>query len=359
MWSGSRSPRSRALIAVGMSVALALQATAGTAASTSSPPLRDYSLVFGEMAQLWSSGAGTGLPDDWFDVAAPTTSMWVVSEPLLVEGRYLDLHVTVTPPDPTLLPPASAGPAVLFTSLGLLGGFGGDVGFERLVSVQHTDLPTCGEPCQYETDVRVDLRRLPHVARSVPRLHASTAAIGLSLVRSFGGGTWFQEVPAGDLAEHEGWSGTLGSPEPWTGPALPQGLFPRSALSRRLVGDEGPRTLGILDAARATFGDDSQPVTTVSIRVIAMFDGCDEPVTTDLRSPAGDAIGLARERRRDVLDAQADVPPGSTWRLDWNQSLDPLHDFTVGTGPLLVVATLRCDPELGRVVRDMMTADVR
>jgi hypothetical protein len=213
--------RSRGSLVVMAVVATFLGLVPTQAAKPREVPLADYSLAFGEIAQLWSPPVGTGFPRGWWPEirgATPPAGTWSVTDIRFIEARFIDLHVVVTPPPPALIPAANAGPAVLFTTLGLYGGFGGDTGFQRLVSVQHVGLPACADdPCRFESDVRVDARWLQRVARSVDGLRASTALIGFDLVRTYAGGSWLQSNPAYDVVI--GPDGPARSPSPRTGSA--------------------------------------------------------------------------------------------------------------------------------------------
>jgi hypothetical protein len=354
--------RTRGGVAVLAIAATLLGLVPAQAAKPREVPLADYSIAFGEIADLWWPSSGTGFPSGWspdLGSTMPPPGTWSVSDIRFVDDRYVDLHVVVEPPAPSLVDATNAGPAVLFTTLGLYGGFGGDVGFQRFVSIQHVGLPACvGDPCRFESDVRVDVHRLPRIARSVPRLRASTAIIGFVLLRTFAGGTWLQRVVAGDVVDRPGWSGTLSRPEDWVGQAPPMGLFPRAGARDTAQGPGGGRVgyLGIVDAVRDAMGDTSVPVSSTDVRVIATFTGCDEAVTATLHSDDGDDVLPAPARRQDQFDATVSLPVGSTWWVRWAD--DPSPAFTVTDQPLLVAASLACDELVGRTVTDTTVAEV-
>lgn len=347
-------------------VSLLVPAMASGPSSAQSPEtrLRDYGLILGDQAETWWVTTGASEPRHWVGMyeapgvpVVPPPGRWSVTDVRLVADRFIDLHVIVEPPEPALVPGTTAGAAVLFTTLSLYGGFGGDVGYQRFVSIQHIGLPACIDPCRFEADVRVDVGRLPRIARRVDRLRLGGAAVGFVLVRTFADGTWLQAIPSYDLPGQTGWSGTLGEPTDWIGQANPVGLFPRDgALDASSGPNERPVDyLAIVDAVLAAGADPSQVVPSTDVRVIATFEGCDEAITTRLHTADGDDVILAAARRRDHLDRTVRLPVGSVWWVAWAE--DPSSAFLVGETPLLIAADLTCD-QRGRHVRAVTVAEI-
>jgi len=318
-----------------------------------------YPLVFGSRGQHWYHPGDGEVPYDWRP-DGPVAGTWEVSDVRPVDGRSVAFHVRVEPPVPALA--AEAGPAMLFTSVGLTGDAGGDVGYDRLVSLQHVGLPACvGDPCRFEADVRVDVGDLPRI------LHADGAFggsvdIGLTLVRTFAGGTWLQAIDAYDLREDDEGatgSGTVGAPGPWSGRALPVGLYAASTapLDRSRQGPGFPVDyLALVEDYRRASGDTTGPLPSTPVRVLMTLTRCDGSYEADLRSPDGDNVSLAHERTARFVDRTVRLPVGTTWYLDWGYQ--PRAGFTVGTTPLVVVGRVRCSND-GNVVDVTLARDAQ
>jgi hypothetical protein len=308
----------------------------------------------------WGLQPGAENPDD---PPAPFGG-WTVT-PTPIRDGILDLHVRIEPPDVSL--PVEAGPAVLYTTAGLGGGVAGDVGIGRMVSVEPTFLPACtGEPCAFEADVSVDLRRLPRVAARVRGLREVWAEVGFTLVRTFGDGTWLQEFETGgDFA------GTLSEPATWSEPISNTGLFPALGVSAWREDGKPTDVLQALDDLRSL--DESVPPVTTDVRLVATFVGCDYPDSGDrlgatIRTTAGDLVTIPRAKGRDFIDATVPLPRGSTWRLGWaSDEVFPdgtrnvatsAATFEVADRPLLVTAAYRCKEESGSTATDATVGEV-
>ncbi|MFN8521212.1 MAG: hypothetical protein U0667_17925 [Chloroflexota bacterium] len=322
------------------------------------PALPDYKLMIGDAAYLWSLSPGAEKPDA---ASAPAGTWTVDASP--IEDGVVDLHVRAEPP--LALLPVEAGPAILVTAVALGGGTGGDVGYERLVRVKSTALPACaGDPCTFEADVSVDLRRLPRLASKVRGLEEAYASIGFTLVRSFGDGTWLQALetnrPNGTF-----YSGTLSAPEPWVGTTPRLGLFPRAGAGVSLgSGRTPPDLLGALETARLEMVDTTSPPDTTDVRLVATFVGCEprdgdaslDRIPAQIQTSAGDRVLFRRQKGRDFVDATVPLPVGTTWRVGWES--DPATTFDVADRPLLVTAVIRCPRDDAPKVTDVMVAEV-
>jgi hypothetical protein len=349
--------RIRRVLAVSL---LALPVVApSTGAQRQLPDLPDYRLMMGP-TYSWGVQPGAENPDD---PPAPSGGWTVTSTP--ISDGILHLHVRVVPPEVSL--PVEAGPAVLYTTVGLGGGVGGDVGFGRLVSVEPTFLPACtGQPCAFEADVSADLRRLPRIAARVRGLREVWAEVGFTLVRTFGEGAWLQEFETGgDFA------GTLRDPARWSEPMFGHGLFP--AVGAKAWRDDGkPMDLQeALDHLRTI--DQSAPPVTTDVRLVTTFVGCDYPDSGDrlgatIRTAAGDLVTIPRAKGRDFIDTTIALPTGTTWRLGWasdevfaDGTRDVAHSaatFEITERPLLVTAAYRCQEESGSSATDATVAEV-
>lgn len=339
-----------------LSVLASLIAAPGAGAQRDLPDLPDYPLIIGDPASYWQVSPGAENPD----VFAAGATWNVVASP--IEGDTVDLRVLVVAPAVSL--PVAPGPAVLYTAVALGGGFAGDVGYGRLVSVEPTSLPACtGDPCVFETTVSADLRRLPRIARRVPRLKTVWAEVGFTLVRTFARGTWLQ-VQGSNRLNDTMFSGTLGEPMPWMGSSAALGLFPTQGAAA-IWRDGRDRTDDVerLTAAwRNVANDTSIPPSTTDIRLVATFVGCrnvDDDrngLAAALRTSAGDLITIRRAKGRDFVDATVAVPRDTSWRVGWES--DPTTAFVVGAHPLLVTAVYRCREHDGPEVTDVAVGEI-
>ncbi len=344
--STRRMGSARAIL--GLMLALGIQTP--LAAQGRFPPLADWPLLIGDAASTW----GLRPDGDGPDATAPDGRWTVTAEPMA--HRRMVVHVAVeTPAVPMALEP---GPAILVTATALQGGYGGDVGYERLVSLHSLALPACtGDPCIFEADVTVDLRRLPRIARRERRLESAWAGVGFTLIRTFGAGSWLQTLTSERL-DGTSFSGTPGAPEPWVGSAYPAGLFPAEGISVWRYADvAGPDVQALIASARSELGDTSRPPTTTPVRMVATTTGCtDGPPDMSLMTTDGDQV-TARPTRggRAFVDATWPLPVGTAWRVGFDP--DPSRTVEVGDTPLLVTARYRCGQD-GLVIEDVAFAEI-
>jgi hypothetical protein len=330
----------------------AILATASPASARGPlPGLADYGLVFGDNAtSLWGAG---DQPDGGSDPAM--LGAWTVTD-VRYADKAADLHVRVDPPAWSL--PVEAGPAVLFTTLSLMGGVGGDVGYQRVVSIGSTPLPACSsDPCVFETDVHVDLSRLPRIARQVDGFVSPSAAIGFTLVRTFAGGTWLQFLEGFDRSETRV-RRTLQDPGTWEGRAEPMGLYPASTADGP-PDEPGLRRFdygAIVEQAREELGDTTVPAPSTPVRFIADFAGCSGPVAATLQTVAGDRVIIDAAGTPPRLDTTVDLPVGTTWRV--GQAPDGAVSFDVGPKDLLVAARYPCAEGGSGTVTDVAVAEI-
>ncbi len=344
----------RRILAVSLVAVLAIAPS--TSAQRDLPELPDYPLIIGDPASYWQISPGAENPDA-FELGASWT---VTATP--IDGNTIDLRVRVVAPAVTL--PVASGPAVLYTAVALGGGFGGDVGYSRLVSVEPTPLPACaGDPCVFETTVSAGFRRLPRIARRVRRLETVWAGVGFTLVRTFGRGSWLQ-VQGSERPNDTMFSGTLGEPAPWVGNSAASGLFPaRGASARWRDGrDRTAEVERLTGAWRDAADDTSTPPTTTDVRLVATFVGCPDSdddrngLAASLRTAAGDQVTIRRAKGRDFVDAVVPIPRDTSWRVGWES--DPTTAFDVAEHPLLVTAVYRCRMDDGPEVTDVAVAEV-
>jgi hypothetical protein len=342
-------------VAATMVAVLAVAMLRAPVAARDLPALPDYKLMV-DYTWSWGIRPGAENPED---PAAPRGA-WSVTPSPIADG-VLDLHVRLEAPAVPL--PVEPGPAVLYTTVALSGGTGGDVGFGRFVSVEPTFLPACtGEPCAFEADVSADLRRLPEIAAHHPRLTTAWAEVDLKLVRTFGDGTWLQEL---DYVRPDGtvFSGTLADPAPSGGGTPRIGLFPAAGATAWREDGKRADMLDALHDDRLRSLDHSEPPATTDMRLVATFVACDgedgnhdgDGVGASIRTADGDLVTFERLRGRHFVDTTQSLPTGSTWQVgwDWGQTAP----FDVGRSPLLVTATYRCTDE-GTRIQDVVVGHI-
>ena len=317
-------------------------------------PLADYGLVFGDNATgLWGGQHGDQRDGGTDPV---TLGSWTATD-VRYADRAVDLHVRVEPPAWSL--PVEAGPAVLFTTLSLMGGLGGDVGYQRVVSVGSTPLPPCSsDPCAFETDVHIDLAKLPRIARRVDGFESPSAAIGFTLVRTFAGGTWLQFLEGYDALGAQYELRSLRDPGAWDGRAEPMGLFPSSTADGPSdePGLRGFDYAAIVEQARQELGDTTNPTPSTPVRYIADFTGCSDSLAATLQTAAGDRVIVDATGSPPHVDATVDLPIGTAWRV--GHRADGATVFDVGSKELLVAARYACAEGDGLAVADVTIAEV-
>ncbi len=144
------------------------------------------------------------------------------------DGDRLLLRVTMTPPD--VNPVLGSGRASLVTGVGVEYGKrdGGDIGYGRRFGFTWTPMDSCtGDPCAYTAEVAAPLRPAQRFIAGTRDIASPVVVIGLTLVRTFGGGEWLQtsgaqdavdgrrSAPVSELTAIDGWI-------PWA-PVVPSG----------------------------------------------------------------------------------------------------------------------------------------
>jgi hypothetical protein len=245
----------------------------------------------------------------------------------LLGGRLgaeaVELTVRIQPPGVGL--PVQAGPAVLFGGLFLSGDAGGDMATGQWVDsfVAETLAPCPGDPCRFAARISLPVHDL---AAAIKRLatHGRLLSVSaeLTLVRSFGGGTWSQVLPfafggAGALEADAGRLGSIGSA---TGPLFPYGLFP-SGQATRLAAEPDLIPAGFdygadVERRRRDAGDASKPLPTTHGQLhVRINPPCEGSWVLSMHDEAGDRIFDAPLDGTRVIDEQLPLPTGVSWWL--------------------------------------------
>jgi hypothetical protein len=191
----------------------------------------------------------------------------------LLHGRVgadaLELTFRIQSPGTRL--PLQSGPAVLFGALHLFGDAGGDMATGQWVdSFVSVTLPPCADAaCRYTADIALPLHDLaPAIKRLETHGRLMWVSGELTLVRTFGGGSWLQVLPfmfggAGALGAE---AGRLGAIQSTTGTIFPFGLFP-SGQATRIPADSDLLPAGFdyradVEQRRRDAGDSSVPLPT-------------------------------------------------------------------------------------------------
>jgi len=244
----------------------------------------------------------------------------------LVGGRLgattLDLTFKIDPPRVGL--PVQPGPAVLYGALHLFGDAGGDVATggwaDSFVAV--TLAPCAEAACQYTANIALPLSDLaPAISRLETHGSLMSVSAELTLVRSFGGGTWLQVLPfmAAD-GPLDASAGRLGSIKPAAGKIFPYGLFPSSEATA-IPADAELLTTGFdygadVERLRRATGDPSPPLPTAPGHLhVTINPTCEGSSVLTLHDEGGDRIFDAPVTGVPSIDESLPIPIGVPWWL--------------------------------------------
>jgi hypothetical protein len=244
----------------------------------------------------------------------------------LVGGRLgaatLDLTFKIDPPRVGL--PVQPGPAVLYAALHLFGDAGGDVATggwaDSFVAV--TVAPCAEAACQDIANIALPLRDLaPAITRLETNGSLMWVSAELTLVRSFGGGTWLQVLPfMGADGPLDAGAGRLGSIKPAAGKIFPYGLFPSSEATSIPADAEllptGFQYGADVEQRRRDAGDSSMPLTTALGFLRATINPpCQGSFVLTVHDEGGDRIlDLPLDGVR-TIDKGLTIPVGVPWWL--------------------------------------------
>lgn len=257
-------------------------------------------------------GSGFAAPSGYW-VGTVTGGEWAVTGSRFHRNGRLTLSLEIRPPQPSL--PLDPGPAVLFASLMLSGGYGGDVGAEVASGpIVHQRVDACPDPadCVYRTRITLRTDTLAATARRNPVPGWSGAVVALTFVRTYGQGTWLQILPLYD-EELELPTGTVGHPIPVRSRMEALGAFTPQQGRRWLSGSAGSadRIFSIIERERRSGVDPSVAAPVTSALLDLDPSDCRQGWT--LSTATGD-VGY------DVTDAshgriRLALPVGSSWVL--------------------------------------------
>jgi hypothetical protein len=267
-------------------------------------------------------GYGPAMAGRGFWMGSPTGGEWRVTDGRLGEDPRLTLDVEVRPP--AISVPLDAGPAVLFATMELDGGTGGDVGASvRLSRIAAVVLPPCADAadCVYRGSITLDTGVLPGVAARHTDASWGSVSIGLSLVRTFAQGTWLQVLSLYDESRDDA-GGTVGDPVPFSSRSLTSGAFP---VAQHIPwNDIDRRILARVERLRRSTDDPSGRPVTVPLLVDIRASACTPGWT--IATATGDTLVNIREEGTSV-PMRVEVPVGAEW-IAWVPSLDRVQ----GTG---------------------------
>jgi hypothetical protein len=234
----------------------------GTAPVSAEDPLAQIPFRVGFDGLFEAPSVGSGSTD---------AGTWSFERGRLANGQ-VQLHFEIEPPRQTL--PVQSGPAVLFASLDLYGDAGGDMGIGMSIpSVARVVIPACADDaaCHYSADISIPTKDL---ADAIARLETEGDLLSIdadmTLVRTFGAGTWLQVLGLHRLegfGAGEAAGGRLGAMEPTHGLLSQTGLFPAGQAQPVVAGEGNFDHLldygSIVERLRKQAGDTSSPIPTM------------------------------------------------------------------------------------------------
>jgi len=238
-------------------------------------------------------------------------------------AKAVELTFRIQPPRVGLA--VQAGPAVLFGGLSLSGDAGGDVATGQWVDsfVAETLAPCLGDPCRFDAGIALPVH---DVAAAIRRLekHGTLTSMSaeLTLVRSFGGGTWLQVLPFsfGGNGALEADAGRLGSIGSTTGTMFPYGLFP-SGQATLLQAEPDLLPAGFdygadVERRRRDIGDGSLPLATAAGQLrVRINPACEGSWVLTMHDEAGDRIFDTPLNGARAIDERIPIPTGVPWWL--------------------------------------------
>jgi hypothetical protein len=236
-----------------------------------------------------------------------------------LEAGLIRLRLSIQPPAHGL--PIHSGPATLFGRLSLFGDAGGDIGLSETVEGLATASVTrCDDgACRYTAEIALPTADL---LAAINRLeeHGTLTSVRaeLTLVRTFGGGTWLQVLPFLDGGAAPG--SRLGAIKPASGTLFPFGLFPADEATP--IAEELVRAgvdmdyAEVVEAARLAVDDPTEPLRTGPARLRVAFDhSCDASYRLTMHDDAGDRVFDVPVFGLPSIDDTIDLPTDVRWRL--------------------------------------------
>lgn len=283
-----------------------------------------------------------------------------------IEAGDIRLRLVIEPPARAL--PVQSGPAVLFGGLSLFGDAGGDMATgEQVDALASVVLPPCDDAgCRYVAEIAIPTADLlPAIRRLEEHGSLMWASANLTLVRTFGEGTWLQVLPfytGGEGGPLDGAAGRLGAIEPVDGTLFPFGLFPATEATpvpgERFVSGMELDYRAVVEGLRAQSDDPTRPPPVAPVRLrVGIRQPCENAAVLTMHDDGGawiftavaaDGVPLT------TVDETIELPVGIPWRLTlhdgggidfdqgrqgWGIRLGPIASD--GT-PMVVDATFNC-----------------
>ncbi len=295
-----RPIRGRAALAAALTIPLLAAGAPG--AASDHPPLSEWPITIdsGPVDIRDNDGRGWQEPGRWSARDIQRTS-----------DGHLRFTLSVTPAPVHL--PVRSGPAVLFVGISLQGGMG-DVGYERTVRVTRQSAPTCRrDPCTYRFRVDADLSDLPAIAAAASIDPSVQAAVGFTLVRTFGDGTWLQVMQHFQVRP----SRAVRPGRPLSGRIATMGLVPVRDADGWTTQQDGAAIDLARQVARATRGltDPSRPLRTVRVRLAVDAPGCWPYLRLAIHDDQAARPFDANLLELDPAGTVVDVPDGLPWTV--------------------------------------------
>jgi hypothetical protein len=293
---------------------------------------------------------------------------WSVTEGRLTRDS-LRLHVEIDPVLQGL--PVQSGPAVLFAGMQAVGG-SGDRGLGMPIDALATvELPPCDDAdCRYSADVELPTAGIPGAIDRLDEMGDFLwIEVALTLVRTYGDGSWLQVTPLAPWMDGASFSdaGRLGNVKSVGGRLFRYGLFPAdlaTPIPRRggWMFTSGFDYGRVVERLRKRVGDPSSPIPGVDARLhVTIEPTCLHAAHLTLHDDAGDRVFDTDVYDTAEVDAAVRLPAGTTWRLtlhdgggiDFDQGRQGwgvrVGSIEAAAGPLDIAATFECVTPSGEV----------
>jgi hypothetical protein len=232
-----------------------------------------------------------------------------------LEAQELALQVEIQPPEVGL--DIDSGPAVLFAGLTIDGGYAGDMGGSQQVdALGIAQFRACDDvACRFTGEIRIPIDRFDDALDEFMRVGPPSSlwlSVQLTLVRTFGGGTWLQTL---EFADRVG-IGSVSNVERGAGGLFPSGLFPATmastlgtALPSKLAGE---RYSEIVERLRRSADDQSRPIETApAVLHATLSEACIRShATLSAHTVLADFVWSADVYRAKIIDDRFPVPVG-------------------------------------------------
>jgi hypothetical protein len=207
-------------------------------------------------------------------------------------------------------------------------GGSGDMGIGRPIdALAIVALPSCDDhACRYEADVVLPADEImPAVRWLEDNGEVMWITANMTLVRTFGDGTWLQVLPLLEANDRDGsvgqGAGRLGAIEPVDGTLFPNGLFPAEVATPIPKGGAWMFTAGfdygrVVERERIAMGDASRPLEMAAGSLHVEIDPpCPHAAHLTLHDDAGDRVFDTDVHKKRSVVATFSIPTQTTWQL--------------------------------------------